>query len=1168
MGPEPNSEREIFVSAFHMRRGRQRNAYLEEVCADRPALLDRLQTLLAASDIDDAFLTAPALGPDDLFASSDVTEQPGTVIGRYKLLERIGEGGMGVVYRAQQEQPIQREVALKIIRLGMDTKSVIARFEAERQALALMEHPNISRVFDAGATEAGRPYFVMELVRGVPITEYCRINQLGTESRLGLFMQVCQAVQHAHQKGIIHRDIKPTNILVAQRDGTAVPKIIDFGVARATKCELSEMALFTQAQAFVGTPAYMSPEQTETGGNDIDTRTDIYSLGVLLYELLTGTTPFESDALWRTGLDECRRMIREAPPARPSARVAALTTPNTDADSRHPQDRPPIPIDVLRSDLDWIVMKCLEKDRRRRYETANELVMDVQRYLRGEPILARPPSTLYRMRKRLRRNKVVVGATILLVLAAVVGSWQAVRATLAEREQSRLHGVAQEALRNEALQRRRAEAEEAATLQRAYNSDMNLVQQALAANNRGRVVSLLERYQPTPGRPDLRQWEWRYFWNQSRGQATVTLPAQSSPIEAVAVSPEGRFLASRDRLGRLKLWDLAQRAELAVLVSEGFGPQTFAFSRNGDRLAAASISGRRQSNVTVWTTATQQISERFSCAGVIQALVFDSDGTHLTMASQDTTVQVWDFAGQQLHAVHSPGAETRRRRGRQVAISASGALLAVGEGGRVRVLDMESGTERASADVFEGDIAALAFSGDEQLLAASPLFTGASRDIKLLSTVSGKETARLVGHRSWVPGVSFTPDGKRLVSAGSDQTIRVWNVENGRELAALQGHLSEVYCLAVAGDGRTVVSGGKEGELLGWDLEHLEPRRRFETLPTTVADFCFLPTSREILTVNADGTVGLWNTDTLQQEESITALGSNVHELLVSPDGKLLVASTRGHGLRVLDWTTRELSAGPADAMGRGGAMEMVGFIDDGRTLVTLGPDPTIRLWDTVSWQSQATWPLERRAPWFRSQSVLSPDQRSLIVEGFEGRLRFVDLRTGKTETVPGVEKDWGITGMAFTPDGALLATGSAEGTVSLWDAARREVVDELRGHLNGVHAVAFSPDGQRLASASQGDEAVKLWDITTRHEVATLEGEGFVRGHLRFSPDGTLLVAVNAAGTMHVWRAPSFDEIASPAEPSVPTQATRAAIQRGFAAGKRNRRNANGPPVGFQTPR
>ena len=344
-------------------------------------------------------------------------EQPGDQVGAYKLLEKIGEGGFGVVYVAEQRVPIRRRVALKIIKLGMDTQSVVARFEAERQALAMMDHPHIAKVLDAGATERGRPFFAMEFVRGVPITDYCDQHHLPPVERLRLFIQVCQAIQHAHQKGIIHRDIKPSNILVTVNDGAPVPKVIDFGIAKATQGDLTEKTIYTQHQQVIGTPAYMSPEQAEMSGLDVDTRSDIYSLGVLLYELLTGATPFDARELMRAGMDEMRRMIRQAEPPRPSTRLSGMArADSTSAAAGHGMDAQRL-ISLLRGDLDWIVMRCLEKDRTRRYETANALAMDVQRHLNVEPVLARPPTSTYRARKFVRRNKLGVAAG-----AAVLGS--------------------------------------------------------------------------------------------------------------------------------------------------------------------------------------------------------------------------------------------------------------------------------------------------------------------------------------------------------------------------------------------------------------------------------------------------------------------------------------------------------------------------------------------------------------------------------------------------------------------------------------------------------------------------------------------------------------------------------------------------------------------------
>jgi serine/threonine protein kinase/Tfp pilus assembly protein PilF len=365
----------------------------------------------------------------------EITERPGTIIGPYKLMEQIGEGGFGLVFVAEQQQPIRRKVALKVVKPGMDTYEVIARFEAERQALALMDHPNIARVLDAGATESGRPYFVMELVHGVSITDYCDKHRLAPRERLGLFMNVCHAVQHAHQKGIIHRDIKPSNVLVTLHDDRPTVKVIDFGVAKAIGGQLTEQTIYTRFAQMIGTPLYMSPEQAEMSSQDIDTRSDIYALGVLLYELLTGTTPFDRRRLAKASFDEVRRIIREEEPPKPSTRLSESgdTLPSIAA-SRHTE--PAQLSKLVRGDLDWIVMKSLEKDRKRRYETANGLARDVERYLADEPVEASPPTAAYRLRKFARKHKTALATTaaflLLLVTGTVVSVWQAIRATEAQ----------------------------------------------------------------------------------------------------------------------------------------------------------------------------------------------------------------------------------------------------------------------------------------------------------------------------------------------------------------------------------------------------------------------------------------------------------------------------------------------------------------------------------------------------------------------------------------------------------------------------------------------------------------------------------------------------------------------------------------------------------------
>ncbi len=429
--PNPH---DLFLEALELPAPVQRAAFLDGACRGDAVLRAAVEEMLTNHQ-SVSFPEDPAASMPTVITS--LTEQAGEKIGRYKLLQEIGEGGFGSVWMAEQMEPVSRRVALKIIKLGMDTREVIARFEAERQALAMMDHPNIAKVLDAGATDKGRPFFVMELVKGVTITRFCDEQQLGTNERLALFSDVCAAINHAHQKGIIHRDIKPSNVMVTMHGDKAVVKVIDFGIAKATQGKLTDKTLFTRFEQFIGTPVYMSPEQAATSGLDIDTRSDIYALGILLYELLTGKPPFDANSLASAGYEEMRRIIREVEPPKPSSRLSTVAGEERTQLARARQIEPGKVRGMVEPDLDWIVMKAIEKDRSRRYDTANAFAQDIVRFLADEPVSATPPSAGYKFRKFTRRNKtalrVAAGIAAVLVAATIISAWQAIRATKAEK---------------------------------------------------------------------------------------------------------------------------------------------------------------------------------------------------------------------------------------------------------------------------------------------------------------------------------------------------------------------------------------------------------------------------------------------------------------------------------------------------------------------------------------------------------------------------------------------------------------------------------------------------------------------------------------------------------------------------------------------------------------
>ncbi len=650
------SDREIFDGALEIEDAGERATYLKQECVGNSAQMGRVQALLDAHESAGAFLQTAAIrgSPDGterprmLVRSS---EGPGSVIGHYKLLQEIGEGGFGMVYMAEQLQPVKRKVALKIIKPGMDSREVVARFEAERQALALMVHPNIAQVFDAGTTEAGRPYFVMELVKGIPITEFCDKNKFSTLKRLELFLDVCSAVQHAHQKGVIHRDIKPSNILITLHDGRPVPKVIDFGIAKAINQELTGRTLFTVYGSMIGTPAYMSPEQAEMSGLDIDTRSDIYSLGVLLYELLTGETPISGNELKEAGYAEMQRLIREKEPTKPSMAVSISCRQSTTLSDFH-QEGPDQLISAMKGDLDWIVLKALEKDRNRRYETASDFAQDIKRHLSDEAVVARPPSPGYLFLKWVRRNRLAFGASAAVMLSTFAGLGVSThlyirekaareRATQSELEQSRLRKDAE--LQERMARKAAARAEEAGakTASALKQVEMALIDELIEKGQPDLALARLARQLRADAANHVTA-ERTLFLLQEHGVRAVLQPAIAANGTASIwrLSPDGLKLAAALR-DSVQVWDSTTGKMVGKPLLEGHRATDLDF--NADSSLLAVTTRFPEPEVTVWDVLTGLAEGKPMRHGnIIHSARFSPDGQFVATSSWDYRALMWD----------------------------------------------------------------------------------------------------------------------------------------------------------------------------------------------------------------------------------------------------------------------------------------------------------------------------------------------------------------------------------------------------------------------------------------------------------------------------------------------------------------------------------------------
>jgi serine/threonine protein kinase/WD40 repeat protein len=1083
---------DLFLKALDLPSGDERTLFLDEACAGDSALRAEVESLLEASERAGAFLESPATPPIpgptvDLTAN---TACAGGMIDSYKLLEQIGEGGFGIVFMAEQQHPVRRKVALKVLKAGMDTRQVVARFEAERQALALMDHPNIAHVLDGGETASGRPYFVMELVRGVPITAFCDNNQLRVRERLKLFVSVCEAVQHAHQKGIIHRDLKPSNVMVTMHDEKPVVKVIDFGIAKAMGQQLTEKTLFTNFAQMVGTPLYMSPEQARMSGLDVDTRTDIYSLGVLLYELLTGTTPFDERRLRKAAFDEVCRIIREEEPARPSTRIstlgdaASMISTNRGIDPKHL-------CRLVRGELDWIVMKCLEKDRSRRYVTANSLAMDVERHLLDEPVLACPPSASYRLRKFARRHAIgltmgAVCASIVLASACMV-FWTMQQRT---REQVRSANAVGSAL-GEAKQR----------LYRSLLDQARAIRRARRVGQRFDSLAVLSRAINLARELGLQEQDRLELRNEAI--ACLVLPDARIFREWEGWPPGSHSVgfdralsryARTDNEGNISVCAVKDGAEIFRLPGIGRNPQPPSFSPNGQFMAVVA-----RDRLKIWDLSAQSANALLEASVVVDSSPdFSPDSRQLAIGLGRGGVAIYDLPEgrrSKLLIGGFPSVCVRFHPTERI-VAASSRLT-------VQLFDVDSGMTVAELQRGATGIPWLDWSPNGATLA----FTGERRAIVLWDFATHRRVGRLEGHKDLGVSMTFNHSGDMLASTAQDHMLRLWDARSALELLSMP--VGSLNRCSFSPDDRLLAGESSGNRLRLWEVNrpcgYLTVVR--DRLPSKTAfGACAISPDNRLLAVGTTDGVALFEVNSGDPLAFISEVGPQ-RSVVFERSGSLLSDGPAG----VFRWRIRQdkthavasvigppqklLLPGSGDALGASVGSTVLANAHNTGTLVwhSDSPDPPIRL-DTHRDTRHV---------------AVSPDGQWVATGNeFSANVNVFEARTGKHVRDLAVQPGSAV---EFSPDGRWLATtgsGCRLWAVGTWG----------QGRYIGGDACAFSPDS-RLLAVECGSAAVRLVDVNTGREYARLEDPYLDRARLlAFSPDGSQLVANGELTAIHIW--------------------------------------------------
>ena len=1036
---------------------------------------------------------------------------PGALVGPYKLIRFIDAGGMGEVWLAERRDTFRQKVALKLLAPSsrVSPREAIARFEQEREVLASLSHEHVAKIHDGGI-HGGRPWFAMEFVDGEPITDFCDRTGLGIRERLVLFRQVCDAVIHAHRRGVIHRDIKPSNILVGMGTGsTPKAKVIDFGIAKALAQRLTDRTAITVEHRPIGTYEYMSPEQADPGGRDIDIRTDVYSLGVVLYELLSGVRPFD---LEKRADAEKLRIIREDDAPTPSLRLSTASARDSGTAERISKARREEIqqlVRALRSELEWIPLMAIRKDRERRYRSVEELSEDVGRYLDRKPLVAAPESMPYRVRKYVGRNKALVAGGGAVFAALIIGlglaAWQ-----WREADAARDAAVASEA-------KVRSSRDETLKQLERSNSLLGVIAAASALDGmrRNDIASVRRELSVLDELGHGDRFETRLVRAWSDRSVCEPMLGHSGRVSSVAFSPDGTVLASGSDEGAIRLWDATTARALGEpLLGHRGSVRKIAFSPDGRTIASGSWDG----TVRLWDAATgRPLGEPLvGHSDRVTSVVFSRDGTTVASGSRDSSVRLWDAAtglplGDPLVGF-GDGAMP-------IAFGSEGrTLLLWSQEGRIISLDLAA---RTAVDVPLQQIweteGCVAVSPDATVLAIG-FFDGA---IRLYDVATGRPLGSpLLGHGDRVTAIAFGPDGRALASGSADESIRVWDAATGQLLVEpLFGHRGDITSIAYAPDGRSIASGGTDATVRLWDREMRpflgEPVCRHEDGIRHVA------LSDDGATIASCGFYsGFIRWDFLTGrplgEPLRWRLGDPVWTIALSRDGGTLASTSDDHPIRLWDTATGQPRGKPL--RGHDGGVSGVAFSRDGGVLMSFGlNDGLIRRWDATSGRLMGESARQDASP--VSAAAFSPDGTTLATGSRDGMVCLRDAATGQPRGEPLRGHDDGILHVAFSPDGKTLASASMDRSIRLWDALTgRPIGDPLRGHQGSVPCVAFSADGKTLASGS-GDKSVCLWDVATGRRIGqlVLADQGAVLS-VDFGADGRTLAVGDSDGAIRLW--------------------------------------------------